>query len=77
MKIEKIKHKILYQKANMTIGKIASGAEYRIDEKFQNLAILGISIVFQIEKFEIFSIFEFEKFKKFPIYKILKLSTID
>ena len=34
----------------MRIGKIASGAEYRIDERFQNLVIFGISIVFQIKK---------------------------
>ena len=35
----------------MRIGKTASGAEYRMDDKFQNLLIIfGISIVFQIEK---------------------------
>ena len=34
----------------MRIGKIASSAEYRMDKKFQNLLILGISIVFQIQK---------------------------
>ena len=32
----------------MRIGKIASGAEYRMDK--QNLIIFGIFIVFQIEK---------------------------
>ena len=37
-----------YQRANMKISKIAS-AEYRMDEKFQNL-LNGISVVFQIEK---------------------------
>ena len=36
--------------ANMRIGEIASGAEYRMMEQFQNLPIFGISIVFQIEK---------------------------
>ena len=34
----------------MKISKIANGAEYRIDEQFQNLLILGILIIFQIEK---------------------------
>ena len=34
----------------MRIGKIASSAEYRMDEQFQNWLIFGISIVFQIEK---------------------------
>ena len=33
----------------MKIGKIANGAEYRMDEQFQNLLIIGISIVFQIK----------------------------
>ena len=32
------------------IGKIASDAEYRMDEQFQNLLIFGILIVFQIKK---------------------------
>ena len=34
----------------MRIGKIASSAEYRMDEQFQNLLIFEISIFFQIEK---------------------------
>ena len=34
----------------MRIGKIASGTEYRMDEQFQTLPILGIFIVFQIKK---------------------------
>ena len=34
----------------MRIGKIASDAEYRMDEQFQNLLIFGILIVFQIKK---------------------------
>ena len=40
----------LYQGANMRISKIASGAEYRMDEQFQNLLIFRILIVFQIKK---------------------------
>ena len=34
----------------MKIGKIGSGAEYRMDEQFQNLLIFGILIIFQIKK---------------------------
>ena len=34
----------------MRIGKIASGAEYRLDEQLQNFLIFGILIVFQIKK---------------------------
>ena len=34
----------------MRIVKIASGAEYRMDEQFQNLLIFGILIIFQIKK---------------------------
>ena len=37
-------------KGNMKISKIANGAEYRMDEQFQNFLILGIFIIFQIEK---------------------------
>ena len=36
--------------ANMRIGKIASGADYRMNEELKNLPIFGISIIFQIEK---------------------------
>ena len=34
----------------MRIGKIASGAEYRMNEQFQNMLIFWISIVFWIWK---------------------------
>ena len=34
----------------MRIGKIVSGAYYRMDKKFQNSPILGISMLFRIEK---------------------------
>ena len=37
-------------KGNIKISKIANGAEYRMDEHFQNLLILGILIIFQIKK---------------------------
>ena len=37
-------------KGNMKIGKIANGAEYRMDEQFENLLIFGILIIFRIKK---------------------------
>ena len=36
--------------ANLRIGKIASGAEYQMNEQFQNLPIFETSMVFQIDK---------------------------
>ena len=40
MKIAKIKRQIhLYQGANMRIGKIVIGSEYRMEKHFQNLLI--------------------------------------
>ena len=46
----------------MRIGKIASSAEYRMDEQSQNLLMFGILIVFGIEK-------KFWKFINFTIWK--------
>ena len=57
----------------MRIGEIASGAEYEMDEEFQNMRIFRISIVLQIENL---LIFEFRKFQKCPIWKIPKRSKI-
>ena len=37
-------------KNNMKIDEIARSAEYQMDEKFQNLLIFGILIIFQIKK---------------------------
>ena len=34
----------------MRIGNIASGAEYRMDEQFQNFLTFGILINFEIKK---------------------------
>ena len=34
----------------MKIDKIANGAEYRMNEQFQNLIIFGIFIIFQIKQ---------------------------
>ena len=34
----------------MKIGKTAKGAEYRMDEQFQNLLIFRILIIFKIKK---------------------------
>ena len=39
-----------YQRANRRIGKIASSAEYRMDEQFQNFQFISRTLVFQIEK---------------------------
>ena len=58
----------------MRIGKIASDAEYWIDEKLENLPTFRISIVRQIENL---LIFEFGKSQKFPISKISKIPIID
>ena len=44
-------------KGNTKIGRIAIGAEYRMDEKFQNLLIFGISLIFQITKKITFQIY--------------------
>ena len=37
-------------KGNMKIGKIATVAEYQMDEQFQNWLIFEILIIFQIKK---------------------------
>ena len=44
------KKKKFILKGNMKISKIANGAEYRMDEHFQNSLIFGILIIFQIKK---------------------------
>ena len=53
----------------MTIDKIASSTEYRMDEWFQNLLIFRISVVFEIEKNSenllVFQVVEFWKFFNF------------
>ena len=59
----------------MRIGKIASGAEYRIGEEFQNLPTFGFSIVFQIERIlfcfvlSIFAILKFQKIGRSTFYQ--------
>ena len=45
----KLKMKFV-SKGNMKIGKITIGAEYRMDEQFQNLLIFRILIILQIKK---------------------------
>ena len=37
-------------KGNIKISEIANGAEFRMDEQFQNLLIFGILIIFQIKR---------------------------
>ena len=49
MKVTTIKNEI-YIKGQDENRQIANGAEYRIDEQFQNLLIFGILIIFQIKK---------------------------
>ena len=50
----------------MKIGKIAIGAEYRMDEQFQNLPIFRILIILQItKKIEIPKISNFENSQNF------------
>ena len=55
----------------MRIGKIARGAEYRMDKQFENLLISWYSIVLQIEtkseNFLIFQVVKFWKLLNFPI----------
>ena len=50
----------------MRSGKIASGAEYRMDGELQNLLIFGI-----------FQVLKFSKFVSFTIWKILKTSYLE
>ena len=50
----------------MRTGKIASGAEYRMDEQSQNLLIFGI-----------FQLLKFWKFVNFTIRKIPKTSYLE
>ena len=57
IKIEKID---LYERADMRIGKIASSAEYQMDEQFQKSRNLWI--------------FRFRQVKKFLIWKISRIS---
>ena len=40
----------IFQSKQFEFSKILSGAEYRMDEQFQNFLIFGILIVFQIKK---------------------------
>ena len=48
---ESLQYKMKFiSKGNMKIGKIANGAEYRMDEQFQELLIFGILIIFQIKE---------------------------
>ena len=53
----------------MRIGKIASSAEYRVDEQFQNFPTFAA-------KFWLYKFKKFWKFFIFRIFKILKISQI-
>ena len=60
----------------MRVGRIPNCAEYRIDEQFQNLPILGAKFSYSQLKNSrnllIFQILKFCKFVKFRILKILQ-----
>ena len=48
---ESLQRKMKYiLKSNMKISRISNGAEYRMDEQFQNLITFGILIILQIKK---------------------------
>ena len=60
----------LYQKASIRIGEIASGAEYRMDENFQNLPIFGAKFRFSnLKKSENFPNIIIPKVGKFSLLK--------
>ena len=54
----KINERSNINRANMRIGRIVSGVECRIDERFENLQIFGILIVLQIVNFHKFVNFQ-------------------
>ena len=63
----------------MRIGKVSSGAEYRIDEQFQNLLIYRTYSYPNWKNSEnllIFQVVNFWKFFDFPIWKIPKISML-
>ena len=52
IKIENLVKSDLCQKANVSIGKIAKSAKYRMDEQFKNFPILGTKFLFsELKKF--------------------------
>ena len=56
----------LYQRANVRVGEIASSAEYRMDEKFQNMPIFQAKFWFSKLKTTLnLLIFQIVKFWKF------------
>ena len=61
---------------NMRISGIASGVEYRMDERFQNLPIFRAEFLKKFHKFVNFQIIKFWKFVNFSIRKIPKNSLI-
>ena len=70
----------------MRIGKIASSAEYRMNEQFQNCQFLEPNFGFpNFENLEICEFsnldnsknFQFRKFQKFPVWHILQISYLE
>ena len=58
----------------MRIGKITTGAEYRMDENSRNFLIFGTD---SFPNSENLLILLFGKFPKFPIYRITKISNFE
>ena len=74
----KIKKKDLYQTVNIKIVKIASNAEYRMKEKFQNCLSLEPNFGFAIWKnSRNLFICQFKQFQKFVIRKIPKICNFE
>ena len=64
----KRKWKLRRERANMRIGKIESGAEYRIDEKFSNFLNFDSFLNWENSgSLLIFQVVKFWKFVDFPI----------
>ena len=62
----------------MRIGKIASSAEYRIDEQFQKCQFLEPNFDFlNLKKSQNFLIFQFGQFQKLQIWKIRKIFNME
>ena len=58
----------------MRIGKIASSAEYRVDERFQNRQFLENLEIYEFSKLDNSKNFKFRKFEKILMSKLKKNS---
>ena len=57
----------------MRIDKIASSAEYRVDERFQNRQFLENLEIYEFSKLDNSKNFKFRKFEKILISKLKKI----